>query len=267
MKKVQIRQSESDYIKLIQITDSHIIAQVEGKFDGMDTGLSLDRVLEYICAQAYAADAVLFTGDLVHEPVKPAYEKLLKKLLRLDVPVFCLAGNHDNPEIMQAVLRHKHVSTAKVLECRHWQILMLNSFLPNSHAGRLASDELEFLQSQLMRSMDKHILICLHHPPVSIGSPWMDVMMLENPDEFFTVVDAYTNVRGIIWGHIHQAFSLERNKVLLMASPSTCVQFLPQTEQYVKDDKMPGYRELTLQANGSINTSIRRLDRHNYTKI
>jgi len=202
---------------------------------------------------------VLVTGDLVHDPVTRAYERLLEKLLLLKAPVFCILGNHDHPDLMHRILNTENISTSKVLEAKQWVILLLDSFSANTHAGRLHERELRFLQQELTRTTDKHVFICLHHPPVSIDSPWMDAMMLENPDDLFAVVDKFNHVRGILWGHIHQEFSSERNKVLLFASPSTCVQFTPQATEYMKDNQPPGFREIRLGSNGSIKTEVLRV--------
>jgi len=42
--------------------------------------------------------------------------------------------------------------------------------------------------------------------------------------------------------------------------PSTCAQFLPHSEQFAIDPAPPGYRRLTLRADGSIDTEVVRLD-------
>ena len=259
MGKIHIAQANSDFIKVAQITDTHIFSDVEKRFDGTDTTETFTTVINCINEQAELPDIVLVTGDLVHEPEIAAYERLLKELTMLQSPVFCIAGNHDNPEIMHTILNQSNVSTSKVLESSHWVILLLDSTFPENHSGRLQNKELEFLADQLKSAKDKHALICLHHPPVSIKSQWMDNIMLENPYDLFSIVDQYTHIRGILWGHIHQEFSMKRKDVLLLGSPSTCVQFKPMTVGHVRDDKAPGYRELKLTADGKIQTTINRV--------
>ncbi|MFQ5661021.1 MAG: 3',5'-cyclic-AMP phosphodiesterase [Gammaproteobacteria bacterium] len=258
-KKVRIRQNNPDCLKLIQITDTHLFSKAEDRFDGFDTMASLRSVIAHINALAEPPDLVLVTGDLAHDPVASAYQQLLGQLTSLKVPVFCLPGNHDDPALMEEMLNHENVSTVKVLETLHWTVLLLNSFLPHSHSGRLAEEELDFLSRQLQHARDKHLFICLHHPPIPVNSPWMDAMMLENPDDFFAIVDRCRHTRGILWGHIHQEFSSVHGNVLLLASPSTCVQFTPLTDKYIRDNKAPGYRTLGLQTNGSIKTVVHRV--------
>jgi len=45
-----------------------------------------------------------------------------------------------------------------------------------------------------------------------------------------------------------------------MASPSTCVQFLPKSTAFAVDHAAPGYRWLSLFEDGRIETGVERLD-------
>ena len=47
--------------------------------------------------------------------------------------------------------------------------------------------------------------------------------------------------------------------VQVMATPSTCVQFKPNSDDFALDTLSPGWRELELKADGEIATQVRRL--------
>ena len=79
---------------------------------------------------------------------------------------------------------------------------------------------------------------------------------LRNSDEFFKVIDQYANVRGVAWGHVHQASDHERNGVALFSTPSTCAQFLPNSDVFMMDTRPPGYRWVNLMPDGSIETEV-----------
>ena len=157
---------------------------------------------------------------------------------------------------MHRVLQHDNISTCKAILFSDWLVLMLDTFLPRTHAGMLQQHELEFFDQQLNENRQKHVLVCLHHPPVPVGSPWMDKMGLRNPDAFFSVVNKYNHVRVILWGHIHQEFNSHYNQVKLLATPSTCVQFRPKADGYIMDNQSPGYRVLKLFMNGETETEV-----------
>jgi Icc protein len=88
----------------------------------------------------------------------------------------------------------------------------------------------------------------------------MDSMALANPGAFFEVIDRFPQVRIILWGHVHQAFRVQRKEVALLASPSTCIQFLPGSDHFGVDRQPPGLRWLELFPDGRFNTGIERLD-------
>ena len=51
-----------------------------------------------------------------------------------------------------------------------------------------------------------------------------------------------------------------RNDVRLLSTPSTCIQFEPQSEDFSIDTLAPGYRWLTLNPDGSLDTGISRVE-------
>lgn len=259
MNSTTLSQQHPDYIELIQLTDTHIFSNPETTFDGIDTSASLQQVINLARNTHWPPDAILLTGDLVHDPVPEAYERLAEILETIELSVFCIPGNHDDPALLKEILNQHNISTPGAIHFENWIVLMLDSFLHNTHSGRLDASELQLLDEQLEANKNKHVLVCLHHSPVSINSPWMDKMSLQNPEELFSILDKYSQVRAVLWGHIHQEFNSERNHVKLFAAPSTCVQFMPGVDHYAKDNQTAGYRHLRLFNSGKIETLVTRL--------
>ncbi len=100
------------------------------------------------------------------------------------------------------------------------------------------------------------MLICLHHHPVSLDSRWLDQVALQNSRAFFSAVDRHPCVRGIVFGHVHQAHDSLRGDVRILGTPSTCAQFLPGSDRFQVDPRPPAYRQLVLRANGAIGTRL-----------
>ena len=111
----------------------------------------------------------------------------------------------------------------------------------------------------LQQSREGYALVCLHHHPVSIGCDWLDEQKVSNADTLFSVLDEFTHVRGLLWGHVHQQIDQQRNGVKLMATPSTCIQFAADSADFKLDRLSPGYRWLDLQENGDIETGVSRV--------
>ena len=255
LQHIELHCQRPEEVNLAQLTDTHIFADPGELLAGVDTTGTLLDVISAVQRQGNL-DFALLTGDLAGDPSVQVYEKLAGLLRRVELPVYCLPGNHDDPGLMDRLLNSGNVSTANYLTGGTWSIILLNTHKPGAEGGCLSAAELSCLDAALERSRGRHVLVCLHHHPVSIRSPWMDAMALENSEALFDALDRHDNVRGIIWGHIHQEFSMTRNGALLLGSPSTCVQFLPQAERAGVDDKPPAYRTLTLTAEGAIRTRV-----------
>ena len=174
------------------------------------------------------------------------------------VYIFYIA-NHDDPAILPRYLTGGWVTYAQTAELGPWQLVFLNTHRPGWDGGRLGSQRRAELATTLELRPDRHTLIVLHHPPVSIASPWMDAMGLQDAAEFFAITDRHPQIRAIVWGHIHQEFAQRRDGVWLWATPSTCVQFKPGATRYERDHLAPGYRCLDLYPDGSIATTVIRV--------
>ena len=96
----------------------------------------------------------------------------------------------------------------------------------------------------------------MHHQPLNMGSAWLDGVGLRDSQEFLSVLDASTNVRGVLWGHVHQASDRARGDVRFLSAPSTCSQFLPSSDFFAIDNRPPGMRWLTLHPNGRMDTEV-----------
>ncbi|MGH8459407.1 MAG: hypothetical protein ACRESV_08650, partial [Nevskiales bacterium] len=126
-------------------------------------------------------------------------------------------------------------------------------------AGRVPQEQLDQLAYWLVRHREP-ALIAVHHPPVPVGSRWLDTMGLRNGPTLLRLVSLYPQVRAIVCGHIHQELDMSVNGVRVLATPSTCRQFLPHSESFAEDpDALPGYRCLWLYPSGRLRTQVVRV--------
>jgi len=232
----------------------------------MDTDFSLQQVLKLIEKEQTAVHMVLATGDMADNGSENAYRRLRDYCKQLPAPAFCVPGNHDNRLAMEAVINDGK-PLVDVIDAGFWQILLLDSQVPGEVGGHLGVQQLTKLKRQLERAQqaDKHVLIGLHHQPVPVGCAWLDEQMVADADQFFSLIEANPQVRGIIWGHVHQQQDFLRGDIKLMASPSSCVQFAPGSERFRAEDTAPGYRWLELYADGKIETGVSRVSGVSFT--
>jgi 3',5'-cyclic-AMP phosphodiesterase len=253
-------------VRLVQFTDTHLFADPAARLCGIATSDSLDKVLALARLNGWPPDAILATGDLSQDGTPESYAHFVRVFDGLGPAVHCLPGNHDIPGILAAAVKGaRTVHAGRRFEAGDWQVILLDSVIPNDNSGELADGELEFLDRALSSDARRHALICQHHNPVPVGSAWLDEMRLRNADAFFRVIDRHPHVRAVLCGHVHQEFESERRGVRLLATPSTCLQFLPGSEPFMLDVRPPGYRRLTLHPDGRIDTEVKRLSTYVFT--
>jgi Icc protein len=95
-----------------------------------------------------------------------------------------------------------------------------------------------------------------------MDSRWLDSVGLTNAAEFLNTIDRHQNVRAIVWGHVHQSYDSLRKGVRLLATPSTCAQFLPKAQDFAVDQRPPAFRTLELRADGSLLTEVVWVEQH-----
>jgi 3',5'-cyclic-AMP phosphodiesterase len=247
-------------LDVVQLTDIHLCARRGDRLRGGDPDASLCAVLAEIAANGLP-DLFLVTGDLVQDPCSDAYTRLRDYLGNTGVPTWCLPGNHDDPELMRAELNRDGLATPRARRVNGWLLVLLDSAVRGEAGGELGATELASLANTLASYPDEPALICLHHPPVALGSRWIDALGLADAGAFFEVVDANPNVRAIAWGHAHQAWDGRWEDVLLLGTPSTGVQFLPGADEFAVDEAAPpGWRRLALHPDGRVESQLCWLD-------
>lgn len=247
-------------LNLVQITDSHLHASRDGTLLGMNTQSSFEMVLDRVQAERTQIDLVLATGDIAQDGSVEAYRRFVNAIDRLVAPMRWTPGNHDNPDNMTAAITGRESIGRPVFIGEHWVVILLDSTVQGKVYGQLSGEQLALLDRLLTRFDNKHALVTFHHHPRNMGSRWIDKIGIRNPEDLQTVLSRHDNVRGLLWGHVHQCSDQTVNGVRYLSTPSTCVQFEPGSTDFSIDTLGPGYRWLELQPDGRIETGLSRID-------
>ena len=249
-------------LRLIQITDLHLFGDPSGRLLGLTTRLSFESVLACALKGGQGGlpspDAVVLTGDLVHDESPQGYAYLGQVLKSTGLPCYCIPGNHDRRDLMETHLGVAAVGAVAGRRLGDWHLVFLDSTVDGQDGGRLGFDRLRCLEA-LLAAEPSATLVFLHQHPVPVGSAWMDTMGLENGEELIALCDRYPHVKAMLCGHIHQEFAVTRGGCRILGAPSTCVQFLPESADFAVDGRPPGYRELRLYPDGRLETWVVRL--------
>lgn len=242
-------------LRVLQLTDPHLMANADGALLGVNTRDSLDAVITEVLRSHGQPDLILATGDLAQDGSEEAYRVLADRLGAFRCESAWIAGNHDQVASLRAVAARCGADRRHIIQ-GGWQFILLDSSVPGKVHGELAESELDFLAEMLEQHPEMPALITLHHHPVDIGTDWMANIGLKNREDFWQLVDRFPQVKIVLWGHIHQTHEQQRNGVKLLASPSTCIQFTSGSSKFSVEDLAPGYRWFELQSSGNFSTEV-----------
>ncbi len=223
---------------------------------GVATQASLQRVLDHYASGDWRAERTVITGDLIQDDSAAAYDRFRDLLLPLNMRMHCVPGNHDVRNLMRRICCAPPFSYCAFEEIGNWLIVGLDSCITGSAGGCVAPEELERLSKIVAGSDARHVMVCLHHPPLAMGSAWLDTVGLENGEEFLEHIESMGRVRLVVFGHVHQPYDSEHRGIRIIATPSTCRQFLPGSDDFAVDSRPPAYRRITLFGNGNHETEL-----------
>lgn len=220
------------------------------------TAATLQQVLDHYDAGDWRAQRVLVTGDLIQDDSASAYERFRDLMSPLNLRVHCVPGNHDIRDLMREVCCRPPFSYCAYEEIGDWLIVGIDSCVREDAGGTVSDEELERLAGIVDRSSARHVMVCLHHPPVAMGSAWLDSVGLRNGPDVLEHFASLQRVRVAVFGHVHQEYDEMHNGVRIIGTPSTCRQFKRHSDEFAVDDNPPAYRHFELGADGSVETSL-----------
>ena len=243
-------------ISLIQITDFHLTENKKTKVRGCSTNKSFAKIVAFIAANENP-DFVVSSGDISNDGTKKSYVTYQKEIELFKKPVFTILGNHDNHNNFQTVFGTKLPAVEKITLSETWLMIAIDSTAINKESGHITRQQLLSLRKLIESNKNKSLLICLHHQPIKMGF-WIDEVGLENANQFIASIANQSNIKAVLWGHVHHESESKLQSIKMLSTPSTCYQFLESTEK--PDTNKPGYRKINLFESGKLETKVVRID-------
>ncbi|MEQ6889821.1 phosphodiesterase [Halomonas sp. CS7] len=242
-------------MRLIQITDCHLYAAPEARGRIGVPLRQLDAVVEAVNRER--PDRVVVSGDISQDESAASYELAERTLSRLDAPWCWLPGNHDRTDLMA-----ERRALPAELDLGDWRALLLDTQVRGREGGELGPERLAALDARLAGD-DRPTLLIMHHPPLAIGTAWLDAIGLADAEAFWRLIALHHRVRAVCFGHVHQAFegakTLAGRQVVVYGCPAASDQFLPGATTFALDEAArPGYRLLDLGP-GALETRVARV--------
>ena len=136
--------SDSQALRILQLTDPHLFADRSGSLRGAVTWQTLNETIEHYLAGSFRADIVYLTGDLVQDDSRGAYQNLRDAVARLGMPVHLVPGNHDVPALVAEELGD--FAQCSTLETPGWRIVGVDTQEVGSAGGCVGDSELARLE-------------------------------------------------------------------------------------------------------------------------
>jgi Icc protein len=250
-------------VRLAQLTDLHLQRDPFAELKGVRTQDTLHAVLTVLRNSGSPFDRVVLSGDLAHDERRETYAALSDIIDEWRSRLRVIPGNHDDRGFLRQTLVAEtdgppdRVGFLDRLAC--WTLIGLDSQIPGQVGGSLGDKQLQWLRRVLESEGSRPVALFVHHPPVEVGSRWLDAIGLQDAASFWELVADFPSVRLISCGHIHQEFTASHLGCAVLATPSTGVQFQPETDALCIDSVAPGFRILELHEDGSWRTHVVRV--------
>jgi len=203
-------------LRILHLSDTHLLGDAEARHNGVDTTAALDRVLAR-AGQIEGIDLVVASGDLSEDGSVAAYEKLRDRVepfaAARGAQTAYVMGNHDLRDGFERVLGERD----GVLEAGGFRVIRLDTAVPGAGYGELFPEQLDWLRAQLATAASGTIVV-MHHAPVPAWSALLRALELQGAADVLSVLSA-GDVRLVLSGHYHHSVATWAGGIPVIIAP------------------------------------------------
>ncbi len=235
--KVQAQQQNFKPFKMIFLPDTHVsFKENEDWILYKESFVIFQDVIKSI-KTVPNLDFVVFGGDLTENDDNTLSDLplFLDSIEDINVNYFSILGDRDSD------LKESYTKQDFCAEFRrngfenpdltYWSkqlanntlLIGLDTSVENKFEGKIPPEELSWLDDILKSNPDKFTMIVMHHPAFQAAvsnKTAQKNFVLENADEFLTVINKYPQVKLVLSGHHHNYAAKNLNGKLFISLPS-----------------------------------------------
>lgn len=207
-------QNELMSIRILHLSDTHLLAGNRLHYDRIDTTAALRQVLSRL-DHLRELDYVVCSGDVSEDGSRESYAKARDILVpwaqtRGAKTLFAM-GNHDVRDEFAEVLADGRFPDGEpprgpaLFSTRlhkGFRTIVLDTVVPGKGYGALGESQLADLRDELRNEAPLGTAIVMHHPPIAAQTQLLQGLALQNPDAFFDAIRG-RDVRVVLAGHYH----------------------------------------------------------------
>ena len=249
-------------IRILQLTDLHVFKDPAARLKGIPTNELLLDVVEFIRSRGESFDYVVVTGDHTHDEQAESYSAVRVALSPWIDRLFQVPGNHDDRSVMRSVFADRIAGSGDerinfAFRADAWLCLGLDTHVPGSVPGLIETEQMKWARQQVSECDAKFVALFFHHPPVDVGSQWMDPIGLVGKELLQSWFANEHRIRLVCCGHVHHEFRCLLGQTEILTTPSTGIQFSPEGSTPTFVTAPPGYRVIELNEAGYTTKVVR----------
>jgi Icc protein len=173
---------------------------------------ALATAVESVLRLSTPPDAVLVSGDLVTDPGAREYERVRELLAPLPMPVYVLAGNHDDPDALREYFPVDGSGGVAggpyqyAIDLGDLRLIACDTRRAGFETGELGDERRAWLTVELEGAPLAPTIVAMHHPPLRTGNRAFDAIGLAESDRaaLAELLPHFPAVRRIVGGHFHR---------------------------------------------------------------
>ncbi|MEI7760243.1 MAG: metallophosphoesterase [Thermoleophilia bacterium] len=257
--------------RIVQLTDLHLFADPGTHLFGIPTRELLLDVVSHVEDNEGQVDHLVVTGDHTHDELPETYAAVRDILHPWHDRLWQVPGNHDDRATLRSAFadRIPGVGAERVtfsFSTDAWLFLGLDTQVPGHVGGQMDAAQIAWIDDQLALHEPEGVVLFLHHPPVLLGSAWLDPIGLQGRELLQERLVEDRRIRLVCCGHVHHESTHQVGSATVVTTPSTGLQFGPDGEKTTLVSAPPGYRVIELE-NGHVSTRVVRLPEVRYSPI
>ena len=215
---------------IAQISDLHLRASGDPLQGRIDTIAALDDCIGHVNRLSPRPDIVLATGDLTDLALPEDYALLRRMLAKLAMPLYVIAGNHDDRDGLRAAFGDDGYLPAAgeflhyAIEDWPLRLIGLDTLLPGEVGGGFCAGRLRWLAERLAEQPDRPTVLFMHHPPFPSGIRFLDTPPFAGAAELADLVSRHPQVRQVLCGHTPRAIHVNWAGTCAAVAPSIVYQ-------------------------------------------
>ena len=258
-------------VRILQLTDLHVFSEPHTRLKNIPTRECLQDVADFIRNESIEFDHLVITGDHTHDEQTVSYQAVRDILCDWMDKLWQVPGNHDDRAILKHVFHDRTLneSTDRVnfeFSANGWLCLGLDTHVPGEVYGNIDEAQIEWIRARMQSHSNPPTILFMHHPPVILGSPWMDQIGLHGMDLLQQLICQTSQIQLVCCGHVHHESTNQIQACRVVTTPSTGIQFSPagDTPNFVSGP--PGFRIVEITDSG-VHTFVKYLPKTKYEPV